>query len=55
MRRLIRRLATEMLWPSAMTSVKEMHHFYPVLCYFRFTDAHYSMEAPLRVRPPAIA
>jgi hypothetical protein len=30
-------------WASHMTSVKEMHHFYPVLCYFRFTDARYSM------------
>ena len=30
-------------WASAMTSVKETHHFYPVLCYFRFTDARYSM------------
>lgn len=30
-------------WASAMTNVKETHHFYPVLCYFRFTDAHYSM------------
>ena len=30
-------------WASAMTSVKEMHHFYPVLYYFRFTDARYSM------------
>jgi hypothetical protein len=30
-------------WASAITSVKETHHFYPVLCYFRFTDAHYSM------------
>jgi hypothetical protein len=30
-------------WASAMTSVKETHHFYPVLYYFRFTDARYSM------------
>ena len=30
-------------WASAMASVKEMHHFYPVLCYFRFVDARYSM------------
>ena len=30
-------------WASAMTGVKETHHFYPVLCYFRFTDARYSM------------
>lgn len=30
-------------WASAMSGVKEMHHFYPVLCYFRFTDARYSM------------
>ena len=30
-------------WASAMTSVKETHHFYPVLCFFRFTDARYSM------------
>jgi hypothetical protein len=30
-------------WASAMTSVKETHHFYPVLCYFRFTGARYSM------------
>jgi hypothetical protein len=30
-------------WASAMASVKETHHFYPVLCYFRFTDARYSM------------
>ena len=30
-------------WASSMANVKEMHHFYPVLCYFRFTDARYSM------------
>ena len=30
-------------WAAAMISVKETHHFYPVLCYFRFTDARYSM------------
>ena len=30
-------------WASAITNVKETHHFYPVLCYFRFTDARYSM------------
>lgn len=30
-------------WATAMTSVKETHHFYPVLCYFRFIDTHYSM------------
>ena len=30
-------------WASAMSSVKETHHFYPVLCYFRFTDVRYSM------------
>jgi hypothetical protein len=30
-------------WASGMTSVKEMHHFYPVLCFFRFRDARYSM------------
>jgi hypothetical protein len=30
-------------WASAMTNVKETHHFYPVLCYFRFTDPRYSM------------
>jgi hypothetical protein len=30
-------------WASALTSTKETHHFYPVLCYFRFTDARYSM------------
>ena len=30
-------------WASAVNSVKETHHFYPVLCYFRFTDARYSM------------
>ena len=30
-------------WASAMASVKETHHFYPVLCYFRFTDVRYSM------------
>ncbi len=30
-------------WASAVTSVKETHHFYPVLCYFRFTDVRYSM------------
>ena len=30
-------------WASAMTSVKETHHFYPVLCYFRFKDPRYSM------------
>ena len=30
-------------WASAITGLKEIHHFYPVLCYFRFTDARYSM------------
>jgi hypothetical protein len=30
-------------WASAMAGLKEMHHFYPVLCYFRFKDARYSM------------
>jgi hypothetical protein len=30
-------------WASALTNVKETHHFYPVLCYFRFTEARYSM------------
>lgn len=30
-------------WASSMAGVKEIHHFYPVLCYFRFTDARYSM------------
>ena len=30
-------------WASAITALKEIHHFYPVLCYFRFTDARYSM------------
>jgi Ion channel len=27
-----------------MTQVKEMHHFYPVLVYFRFGEAYYSLS-----------
>jgi hypothetical protein len=42
-------------WASAMTSVKETHHFYPVLCYFRFTDARYSMARTALVTLEAAA
>ena len=38
-----------------MTSVKETHHFYPVLCYFRFTDARYSMARAASVTLEAAA
>ena len=30
-------------WATSIAAVKETHHFYPVLCYFRFTDPRYSM------------
>ena len=42
-------------WASAMTSVKETHYFYPVLCYFRFTDARYSMARSALVTLEAAA
>ena len=29
---------------SAVIQLKEMHHFYPVLLYFRFQEAHYSVS-----------
>ena len=29
---------------SAVVQLKEMHHFYPVLLYFRFEEAHYSVS-----------
>jgi hypothetical protein len=29
---------------SAVIQLKEMHHFYPVLLYFRFEEAHYSVS-----------
>ena len=29
---------------AGMTQVKEMHHFYPVLTYFRFGEAYYSIS-----------
>ena len=42
-------------WASAMTSVKETHHFYPVLCYFRFTDVRYSMARTASITLDAAA
>jgi len=30
-------------WSGQTGDAEETHHFYPVLCYFRFTDARYSM------------
>jgi hypothetical protein len=29
---------------SQMTALKESHHFYPVLVYFRFRDSHYALS-----------
>ena len=42
-------------WASNMAGVKEMHHFYPVLCYFRFTDARYSMARTALITVEAAA
>ena len=36
-------------WASSMAGLKETHHFYPVLCYFRFTDPRYSMARTARI------
>jgi hypothetical protein len=39
----------------AMSSVKESHHFYPVLFYFRFDDAHYAVSRMSLVSLDAVA
>jgi hypothetical protein len=42
-------------WATSMAAVKETHHFYPVLCYFRFTDPRYSMARTALVTLEAAA
>src|SRR5438105_5844238 len=38
-----------------VAAIKETHHFYPVLFYFRFEDAHYAMSRILLIALDAAA
>jgi hypothetical protein len=40
---------------AAMSGVKESHHFYPVLFYFRFHDTHYAVSRMTLVSLDAVA